>query len=62
MTRDHAIERFPQLCLARFEAHLKYRYERLRHASIYYDIGRWEPHPIEEGGEIDRTPAWTLSA
>ena len=37
-------------------------YERLRHASIYYDIGRWEPHAIEASGEIERTPAWTLSA
>jgi ribonuclease Z len=36
-------------------------YERLRHASIYYDVGRWETHPIEAAGEIARTPAWTLT-
>src|SRR5512141_1858687 len=43
--------------------------ERLLHASFYHDVGRWELHPIEAAGEIDRGggaagagPAWTLSA
>jgi ribonuclease Z len=37
-------------------------YERLRHASIYHDRATWLPHPIEDAGDIERTPAWTLSA
>ena len=52
----------PHVVHAYYPASGQIYYERLRHASIYYDIGRWEPHPIEEGGEIERTPAWTLSA
>jgi ribonuclease Z len=52
----------PHVVHAYYPASGQVYYERLRHASIYYDIGRWEPHPIEEGGEIERTPAWTLSA
>lgn len=52
----------PHVVHAYYPASGQVYYERLRHASIYYDIGRWEPHPIEAAGEIERTPAWTLSA
>jgi ribonuclease Z len=37
-------------------------YDRLRHASIYHDVGRWETHPIEQDGVVEATPAWTLTA
>jgi ribonuclease Z len=52
----------PHVVHAYYPASGQVYYERLRHASIYYDVGRWEPHPIEAAGEIERTPAWTLSA
>jgi ribonuclease Z len=52
----------PRVVHAYYPASGQVYYERLRHASIYHDVGRWEPHPIEGDGEIERTPAWTLSA
>jgi ribonuclease Z len=52
----------PHLVHAYYPASGEVYFERLRHASIYHDVGRWAPHPIEASGEIDRTPAWTLSA
>jgi len=51
-----------QLVRAYYPASGEVYYERLRHASIYQDVGRWETHPIAGGGELERTPDWTLSA
>ncbi len=52
----------PHVVHAYYPASGQVYYERLRTASIYYDVGRWEPHPIEDGGEVERTPTWTLTA
>lgn len=57
-----SLDRSPHLVHAYYPASGQVFYDRLRHASIYYDVGRWETHPIESGGEIERTPAWTLLA
>jgi ribonuclease Z len=52
----------PHLVHAYYPASGQVFYDRLRHASIYYDIGRWETHPIAADGVIDQTPTWTLTA
>lgn len=57
-----SLDNTPHTVHAYYPASGQAYYERLRHASIYYDVGRWETHPIAERGAIDRTPAWTLSA
>ena len=38
----------PHLVHAYYPASGQVFYERLRHASIYYDVGRWEAHPITD--------------
>ncbi|MBX3160464.1 MAG: ribonuclease Z [Deltaproteobacteria bacterium] len=52
----------PHVVHAYYPASGQQYYERLRHASIYYDVGKWEQHPIAASGEVERTPAWTLRA
>lgn len=52
----------PHVVHAYYPASGQVYYERLRHASIYHDVGRWAPHPIEADGEIERAPGWTLWA
>jgi ribonuclease Z len=52
----------PHLVHAYYPASGQLFYERLRHASIYHDVGRWQAHPIDADGVVDATPAWTLSA
>jgi ribonuclease Z len=37
-------------------------FERLLHASIFHDVARWEPHPLDVEGVVERTPSWTLVA
>lgn len=37
-------------------------YERLRHASIFYDVATIVPHPVAEPGCIAQTDAWRLFA
>jgi len=51
----------PHLVHAYYPASGQVFYERLRHASIYHDVGRWQEHPIHAEGVIDETPAFTLA-
>ena len=51
----------PHVVHAYYPASGQVFYERLRHASIYYDQGKWETHPIVEPGVVETTPAFTLS-
>lgn len=51
----------PHLVHAYYPASGQVFYERLRHASIYHDVGRWQEHPIHAAGVIESTPAFMLS-
>jgi ribonuclease Z len=51
----------PHLVHAYYPASGQVFYERLRHASIYHDVGRWQEHPISAPGVVESTPAFTLS-
>jgi len=51
----------PHLVHAYYPASGQVFYERLRHASIYHDVGRWEAHPIAAAGVVESTPAFTLT-
>jgi ribonuclease Z len=51
----------PHLVHAYYPASGQVFYERLRHASIYHDVGRWQEHPIVADGVIEDAPAFTLS-
>lgn len=62
MSQRISLDGAPNLVHAYYPASGQVFYERLRHASIYHDVGRWEPHPITAAGVIDRTPTFTLSA
>ncbi|MGE0143892.1 MAG: ribonuclease Z [Planctomycetota bacterium] len=37
-------------------------FERLRHASIFRDVSKLAPNPVDRDGPIARTPDWTLFA
>lgn len=55
-----SLDQTPHVVHAYYPASGQVYFERLRHASIYHDVGRWEAHPIEAAGELARTPTWTL--
>jgi len=57
-----SLDRSPHLIHAYYPASGHHFYERLRHASIYHDVGRWQEHPIETDGVVEQTPVWSLTA
>jgi ribonuclease Z len=52
----------PHLVHAYYPASGQVYFDRLRHATIFHDVGRWQEHPIAADGALDATPTWTLTA
>lgn len=57
-----SLDRTPHTIHAYFPASGRVYYDRLRKASIYHDVGRWAPNPIEGPGVIEQTPRFSLHA
>lgn len=57
-----SLDRVPHTVDIHYPASGQMYFERLRHASIYFDQAHISPQPIEDSGEIARTSTLTISA
>jgi ribonuclease Z len=57
-----SLDRVPHTIPVHYPASGQVYWERLRHASIYHDMARLEPWPIDGDGVVAEAPRWTLEA